>query len=64
MEFIHPDDRVASTGAVEALVVRGERVDKFVNRYRHKDGSWRTLSWRAVPSGKLMMSSLPCASCS
>ena len=57
MELIHPDDRAATTGAVEALLVRGERVDQFVNRYRHKDGSWRTLSWRAVPSGKLMYAS-------
>ena len=27
------------------------------NRYRHKDGSWRTFSWRSVPRGKLMYAS-------
>ena len=57
MELIHPEDRTASTGAVEQQLVRGERVEQFTNRLRHKDGSWRTLSWRSVPHGGLMYAS-------
>ncbi len=57
MELIHPDDKAATARAVLTQVVGGERVDQFVNRYRHKDGSWRTFSWRSVPRGKLMYAS-------
>ncbi|HET9474352.1 MAG TPA: PAS domain S-box protein, partial [Steroidobacteraceae bacterium] len=57
MELIHPDDKAATARAVMTQVVGGESVDQFVNRYRHKDGSWRTFSWRSVPRGKLMYAS-------
>jgi len=57
MEFIHPDDKAATARAVLTQMVGGEPVDQFVNRYRHKDGSWRTFSWRSVPRGKLMYAS-------
>ena len=57
MELVHPDDRAMTAKAVLAQVVHGEKVDQFVNRYRHKDGSWRTFSWRSVPRGKLMYAS-------
>ena len=33
---------------------RGEKVLHFENRYRHKDRSWRVLSWRSVPHDDLM----------
>jgi len=49
LDFVHPDDRSASLREVEKLVVRGEKVLQFENRFRHKDGSWRTLSWKSVP---------------
>lgn len=49
LDFVHPDDRPATLRVVEKLVVAGEKVFRFENRYRHKDGSWRTLSWNAVP---------------
>jgi PAS domain S-box-containing protein len=55
MELIHPDDRAASQAEVERQTVRGEKVLHFENRFRHKDGSWRVLSWRSVPQpGGLM----------
>jgi PAS domain S-box-containing protein len=57
MEFVHPDDKAATARAVLTQVVGGESVDQFVNRYRHKNGSWRTFSWRSVPRGKLMYAS-------
>ncbi len=49
LDFVHPDDRPATLREVEKLVVSGENVFQFENRYRHKDGSWRTLSWKSVP---------------
>jgi light-regulated signal transduction histidine kinase (bacteriophytochrome) len=48
MEFVHPDDRGAT--ATEAEKIHGgERTIAFENRYRCKDGSYRWLSWVAVP---------------
>jgi serine/threonine-protein kinase len=46
LEFVHPDDRGA-TVAVTAEMARGERCDQFVNRYRHADGHYLWLEWRA-----------------
>jgi PAS domain S-box-containing protein len=49
IDFVHPDDRAATLREVERQVAAGEKVLQFENRYRHKDGSWRILSWRSVP---------------
>jgi PAS domain S-box-containing protein len=49
LEFVHPDDRAATIRAVERQVLAGEPVQRFRNRYRHKDGSWRWLSWTSMP---------------
>jgi len=49
MDFVHPDDVEATLAEVDRQVVAGERVLQFENRYRHKDGSWRVLSWKSVP---------------
>ncbi len=49
LEFVHPDDRAATMAEVERQVVAGEPVLQFENRYRHKDGSWRVLSWKSAP---------------
>jgi PAS domain S-box-containing protein len=55
LEFVHPDDHDATLKEVERQVVAGEKVLQFENRYRHKDGSWRVLSWRSIPQpGGLM----------
>ncbi len=55
IELVHPDDQAATLREVERQVVRGEKVLRFDNRYRHKDGSWRVLSWRSTPQpGGLM----------
>jgi two-component system cell cycle sensor histidine kinase/response regulator CckA len=45
--FIHPEDAPKTEEAV-AMVVRDGAVAAFQNRYRHKDGSYRWLSWNAV----------------
>jgi PAS domain S-box-containing protein len=49
VDFVHPDDRTATLREVERQVVTGEKVLNFENRYRHRDGSWRVLSWRSMP---------------
>ncbi|WP_053225579.1 PAS domain-containing protein [Methylobacterium indicum] len=48
LDFVHPDD-VAATTAAAAGLARGEPQPNFENRYRHRDGSYRWLSWNAVP---------------
>lgn len=50
LAFVHPDDVHASLDAYE-LVKSGEAVLQFENRYRCADGSYRWLSWVAVPEG-------------
>jgi PAS domain S-box-containing protein len=52
--FVHPDDLNATLREVERQVSTGEKVFHFENRYRHKDGSWRVLSWKSTPQGELM----------
>ncbi|RKG91193.1 PAS domain S-box protein [Corallococcus sp. CA053C] len=49
--FIHPDDLAHSTQYVQALHEEASprRTD---NRYRHKDGRWRWISWSAVETGQ------------
>lgn len=49
VSFVHPDDLVATMKEVERQVERGEVVLQFENRYLHKDGSYRVLSWKSVP---------------
>ncbi len=48
LDFVHPDDRAATVRAVETLGL-GQPLLHFENRYQHKDGSWRVVSWKAVP---------------
>lgn len=47
-DFIHPDDIDRTKTAFERIR-QGEPILGFENRYRHKDGSYRWLSWNAVP---------------
>jgi PAS domain S-box-containing protein len=43
----HPDD-IASTFAYREQLVQGGPTVRFQNRYRHKDGSYRWLSWSST----------------
>ncbi|HWO08937.1 MAG TPA: PAS domain S-box protein, partial [Polyangiaceae bacterium] len=47
IEFVHPDD-VEATRAAARQLREGVAVTAFRNRYRHRDGSYRWLSWNAV----------------
>jgi PAS domain S-box-containing protein len=49
LELVHPDDVAATGEEVKKQMESGSAVLNFENRYRHKDGSWRVLSWRSVP---------------
>ena len=54
MDMIHPDDRPAAASEVDRQMTAGARVDEYQARFRHKDGSYRLLSWRSQPRGDLM----------
>lgn len=55
IEFVHPDDRVVTLNDVEKQIANGEQVLQFENRYHHRDGTWRTLSWKSVPQADGLM---------
>lgn len=48
-ELVHPDNG-ESTNKEVARQLKGGPVANFVNRYKHKDGSYRILEWQATPS--------------
>jgi PAS domain S-box-containing protein len=48
-EFVVPDDHAETVDAYELAAEGG--LPRIVNRYRHKDGSLRWISWVAAPSG-------------
>ncbi|MBN1429724.1 MAG: GAF domain-containing protein [Anaerolineae bacterium] len=50
-DFVHPDDKESTLEAVSCLA-DGKHVLNFVNRYRHKDGSYRWIEWRSLSMGK------------
>jgi len=52
-ELIHPADLDASTSSIRS-VSEGTTPWQFRNRYRHRDGSYRWLSWTAVPGEGLI----------
>ncbi|SEQ52635.1 hybrid sensor histidine kinase/response regulator [Sphingobium sp. YR768] len=49
----HPDDVSATRERIDDLA-HGQPVLRFDNRFRAKDGSYRTFSWTAVPEGDLI----------
>ncbi len=53
LDFVHPDD-IAPTIATMSNLLHGDRVLKFVNRYRAKDGSYRYIEWLSNPCGELI----------
>ena len=54
IEFIHPDDRQASTHEASRIST-GEELLHFENRYLHKDGTIRWLLWTATPFPELQV---------
>jgi PAS domain S-box-containing protein len=50
LPLIHPDDVAATRGQMARINVEEEIVG-FINRYRHRDGRYRYLEWRARRAG-------------
>jgi len=53
LDFVHPDDVGPTIEATQTLSAQTQ-VLNFVNRYRCKDGSYRWIEWRSLPSGTLI----------
>ncbi|CAO3436880.1 Multidomain signal transduction protein including CheB-like methylesterase, CheR-like methyltransferase and BaeS-like histidine kinase [Azospirillum endophyticum] len=53
LDFVHPDD-LAATVAEAGRLETGLTTMQFENRYRHKDGSYRWISWTAVPDDRFI----------
>ena len=49
----HPDDHRHTVEEIEELA-SGNPTTRFENRFRTRDGSYRTFSWTAVPEGDLV----------
>ena len=47
IEFLHPDDREQTEAEAASLTTTGHQTFDFENRYRCKDGGYRTLQWGA-----------------
>ena len=50
---VHPDDQAGAIAAMERLT-RGEPIERFEDRLRHADGSWRWIGWELVPEGDVL----------
>ncbi|MEW6658939.1 MAG: PAS domain S-box protein [Thermodesulfobacteriota bacterium] len=48
LDFVHPEDRIASAAANDRLKT-GQTVIQFENRYQCLDGSYRWISWNSFP---------------
>ncbi len=48
LDFVHPDDRASSEAEI-GRIAHGLTTLRFENRYRHRDGGYRVLSWTAAP---------------
>ena len=54
MDFVHPDDRHATSLEARKLA-EGKEVVHFENRYLHRDGTLRWLLWTSVPFQELQV---------
>ena len=50
LQLVHPDD-VAATREYMGKITVDKPIVGFINRYRHRDGQYRQLEWRARLSG-------------
>ncbi|AHG39666.1 histidine kinase [Pseudomonas syringae CC1557] len=53
LALVHPDD-IDSTLAAMSGLENGKTIPHFKNRYRHQDGSYRTIAWTAVPDNEFI----------
>lgn len=52
IDFVHPDDREQTADEAGRLATSTVPAVHFVNRYRCRDGSYKSLEWMASPDGK------------
>ena len=55
LAFIHPDDHASSRDAFLKAVAK--ELPRYENRFRHKDGSYRWVSWVASPEENFIYAS-------
>ncbi len=48
----HPDDLKRIAVELKEKQLKGDSIINFVNRYKHKNGSYRTLEWQTTHAGK------------
>lgn len=48
VSFVHPDDVQSTIDATKELS-NSVIINKFTNRYKHKDGSYKWIEWRSYP---------------
>ena len=53
LSFIHPDDVAASHSQMQRVEIEKD-VNGIINRYRCRDGSYKSLEWRAHQEGDLV----------
>jgi PAS domain S-box-containing protein len=46
--LLHPDDQEKTLAEIHYLAA-GRKTTRFQNRFRHRDGSYRWISWKAAP---------------
>ncbi|MDH5667062.1 MAG: response regulator, partial [Nitrospira sp.] len=56
LDLVHPDDQQATREAMSTLSEQTPILN-FTNRYRHRDGSYRWIEWRAYPVGVMIYAS-------
>jgi PAS domain S-box-containing protein len=47
-DFVHPDD-LNATDKIKSVIVDGQQIYQFENRYRCKNGDYKWLSWNSFP---------------
>ncbi|GEM_PF-697380 len=53
VDMVHPADLPKTLAVMEELG-NSQKVFNFINRYRHKDGTYRSLEWRSHPEDGLI----------
>ena len=56
LDLVHPEDLPATLEAMAALE-NGRKVSGFINRFRHRDGSYRHIEWRSTAKDGLIYAS-------
>lgn len=54
-QFLHPDDQINNRTLTKQLET-SHQVNSFINRYRHKDGTYRTMEWDSQRDGDTIYS--------